>query len=175
MTIYLYVKECTHCGLKYFGRTISAPKYYIGSGKLWTAHIKKYGRDKVRNLNIWEFTDQTQCTEFALNYSVEHSIVESKLWANLVPENGVQGGGNSGIKYPKQFCEEISNRMLNNKIWIGKKHKEETKLKISEAGRNRLNPVRICDICGKSGKGANMTRYHFKNCKHNHYFPVIER
>ena len=43
MTIYLYHKHCSHCGLKYFGRTIRPNPYkYLGSGRKWKAHIKKY-------------------------------------------------------------------------------------------------------------------------------------
>lgn len=26
-------------------------------------------------------------------------------------------------------------------------------------------PIRVCPHCGAEGKGGNMTRYHFNNCK----------
>lgn len=49
----------------------------------------------------------------------------------------------------------------------GRKVSEETKLKISEIKLGKkLNMVtRTCPHCGVVGSGANMSRYHFDNCK----------
>ena len=65
----------------------------------------------------------------------------------------------------------------------GKPKSEEHKRKISEAHKGKVRgefseewkqalkdaqarqPVRTCPHCGTTGKGANMTRYHFDNCK----------
>lgn len=40
---------------------------------------------------------------------------------------------------------------------------EEVKDKIRQT--KLLSPVKICPHCGKEGKGGNMVRYHFDNCK----------
>lgn len=49
MTIYtpitptrLYIKKCSHCDVKYFGKTTSDDvENYKGSGKKWKNHLKK--------------------------------------------------------------------------------------------------------------------------------------
>ena len=66
---------------------------------------------------------------------------------------------------------------------FGKQHSEETKLIISKthtgkipwnkglimtedySGKIRVLKEVICPHCGLMGKGGNMTRYHFENCK----------
>jgi uncharacterized protein YggL (DUF469 family) len=40
--IFLYVKECPHCGLRYFGKTVRNPFKYKGSGKYWNNHLRKH-------------------------------------------------------------------------------------------------------------------------------------
>lgn len=90
-TIYLYIKQHSISGLKYFGRTIKPnPFKYPGSGSRWSRHLKKHGKQYVKTLEIWGFDDQELCTNFALKFSEENNIVESKEWANLIPEDGTQ-------------------------------------------------------------------------------------
>ena len=45
----------------------------------------------------------------------------------------------------------------------GKSLTEEHKANIRIAKSNM--PIKVCFYCGKEGKGGNMTRYHFENCK----------
>ncbi len=54
----------------------------------------------------------------------------------------------------------------NEKLHV-KKVSTETREKISKGVKNtvRVLSTFICPHCGKSGKGPNMTRYHFDNCK----------
>ena len=118
MTIYLYIKQHSVTGLKYFGKTISKnPFKYLGSGKRWVPHIKKHGVDQVKTLEIWGFDNQEMCTEFALKFSKDNNIVESKEWANLMEENGHWGGSTVKDKIPmnkngiskritKDLCEQ---------------------------------------------------------------------
>ena len=88
----LYIKQCPHCGLKYFGKTVSSNiESYRGGGVVWTRHLKKY---KVNPLHLWNsdwFTDK-KITRFALLFSKLNNIVESKNWANIKPEDGLMGG-----------------------------------------------------------------------------------
>lgn len=119
-TIYLYVKQHKITGLKYFGMTRKKdPFSYKGSGKRWVKHLKKHGASYY-TLSVWGFDSLYLCSEFAMQFSNTNNIVESKDWANLIPENCIRGG------VP------------------GTKHTNETKRKISEnhkdvSGRNNPN------------------------------------
>ena len=42
---------------------------------------------------------------------------------------------------------------------------EETRRRMSEARKLVIYDLRTCPHCSKEGKGSNMTRYHFENCK----------
>ena len=56
MSIYLYVKQCNHCNLKYFGKTVKPTvEKYFGSGHHWRRHIKMHGKEHIITTNIWEF------------------------------------------------------------------------------------------------------------------------
>jgi len=65
---------------------------YIGSGTYWRRMAKKYGKENIETLWIsdWYYCPY-EIQEVALAFSRENQIVESELWANLVPENGLQG------------------------------------------------------------------------------------
>lgn len=124
MTIYLYIKEHTKTGLKYFGKTTRDPYEYDGSGTYWCRHIEKYGKDKIKTIQIFEFENQEKATKFALEFSHEHNIVESNEWANLVPENAT-GWGVSKPRSDKAK-QNISNSLKGRTV------SKETKKKISE-------------------------------------------
>jgi len=144
-TTYLYVKQHLVTGLKYFGKTNKNPFRYFGSGTYWTRHIKKYGKEHIRTLEIWGFDNPSLCNEFASKFSEENNIVESAEWANLCPENGTDGGyrPNNYLKIynttprPKKHKENISRSrsgiatrfspvMINNKIY--QSHTEAAKM-----------------------------------------------
>jgi hypothetical protein len=254
---YLYIKKHSITGLKYFGKTTESDPYkYLGSGTYWKKHYKKHGKEFIETIWVSDpFTDKELLIEFALKFSEENNIVKSKDWANLIPENGLQGGGNKGIPPSEETRKKLSianigkkqtdesnekraiaskgrthsvearskcsaanlgkKRSAETKLKIGiasrkrvtsletrkkiseaskrRKHSVETRAKISEANRKRVVtdetrlklsnrifsdehkqkiseakknlPVRTCPYCGKAGKGGNMTRHHFNNCK----------
>ena len=89
---YLYIKQHPTTKLKYFGKTTKEPNQYLGSGKLWLKHIKKHGRDYVQTIWYQLFYYENELINFALSFSKENNIVESKEWANLKDENGLDGG-----------------------------------------------------------------------------------
>ena len=91
MTTYLYVKQHNITKLKYFGKTVNEPYKYSGSGSYWLNHLKKHGKD-ISTIEVWKFDDIDECKKFAMEYSKKHNIVESTEWANLEPENGINGG-----------------------------------------------------------------------------------
>lgn len=89
---YLYIKQHSITGLKYFGKTVSKnPISYKGSGKYWKKHIKKHGKEYIETLWIHLFEDIDELVSFALFFSEEFDIIESKEWANLMLENGLHG------------------------------------------------------------------------------------
>ena len=113
MTIYLYHKRHRKTGLNYFGKTTVDPYSYNGSGKYWRRHLNIHGED-IETINVWQFEDQEKCTDFALGFSQKYSIVESKEWANLKPENG-RDGGDPGPEGRRKIAEAK----------IGRKHTPE--------------------------------------------------
>lgn len=132
--IFLYVKECEHCGLKYFGKTIKTnPFSYYGSGLRWKKHYKKYGKEKIKTIEIYPFDDIKEAKEFALNFSIKNNIIKSKKWANLINENGEDG-----------FPEKEENPMFNSKRFgnknpfYGKTHNFETKKIIKEKRKHQI-------------------------------------
>ena len=125
MKIYLYVKQHKTTGLKYFGKTTKKDPYaYLGSGTRWRNHLKKHGYD-IETLHVWSFEDVQECEKFALNFSSENKIVESKEWANLRPENGRDGQpmgtpGMKGAQNPR------FGKVGELNAFYGKKHKQTT-------------------------------------------------
>jgi hypothetical protein len=123
MSIYLYIKQCSHCELKYFGKTQNPNPYdYKGSGKYWLEHLKKH-KAKFLTLNVYFFEDQKEATAFALRFSEYNCIVESSLWANLKYENARDGGA--------EFLSLASRQKISKAI-KGKLVSEDTKKRISE-------------------------------------------
>jgi hypothetical protein len=99
---WLYIKQHNKTRLRYFGKTTRDPNKYIGSGKYWKDHLKIHGKDIT---HVWceLFIDKTLIMEFASLFSELNDIVNAiddsgkKVWANVIPENGIDGGGNAGI------------------------------------------------------------------------------
>lgn len=91
MITYLYHKQHNLTKLNYFGKTCNDPYTYYGSGTYWNAHLAKHGKDVV-TVQVWEFSDLDECSKFATEFSIKHNIVESRNWANLRVENGLDGG-----------------------------------------------------------------------------------
>jgi hypothetical protein len=88
----LYIKQCSHCDLKYFGKsTLKDVENYPGSGKKCKNHLKKH---KACPNHLWnsDWYYDTSISRFALKFSRMNRIVESKKWANLTEENGLGGG-----------------------------------------------------------------------------------
>lgn len=179
----LYIKQCPHCGLKYFGKTAHENiKHYTGSGKRWLSHLKKH---KVKPLHLWNsnWYHDTSITKFAVRFSKMNKIVESARWANYVEENGLDGGDTfSGKKHSKETRAKMSLKAKEDHLLNPRTHKEETKRKISKTQMGKKQPesqkrkvsaaltglVRqeyTCPHCNKVGRGGNMMRYHFDNCK----------
>ena len=163
---WLYIKQHTVTGLKYFGKTTRDPKKYKGSGKRWFNHLNTHGYT-VKTIWAQLFTNKTELVEFALNFSKNNNIVESSEWANLIPENGLDGGSPKGTnkgrictpeiranldrgrqnRSYKPMSPESKEKLRNSKI--GKLHSIETKekLKAARAEQFASNAIRYRILC----------------------------
>lgn len=109
---FLYVKLHTGTGMKYFGKTVQDVYKYKGSGKYWSNHIEKHGTEKVITLKVWEFTDVEKCKAFAIKFSLDNKIITSSAWANLIDENGIDGGsGSANPMFGKTHSLEIRQKL----------------------------------------------------------------
>jgi hypothetical protein len=88
----LAIKELA--GVKYFCKSIVEDIHsYPGSGVIWRDRIKKYGKENINTLWVSEwYYDPHQLQKDALKFSEDNQIVESSLWANCKPEDGLDGG-----------------------------------------------------------------------------------
>jgi hypothetical protein len=96
----LAIKELA--GILYFCKsTVADIEKYPGSGVVWKKRIKKYGKENIKTLWVSDwYHDPHEIQKIALHFSRENQIVESSRWANLKPEDGLDGGhpGDDAIK-----------------------------------------------------------------------------
>lgn len=159
---YLYIKQHSITGLKYFGKTTRDPYTYNGSGKYWKRHLKKYGKEHVVTLWVSELYQNTSISDYALQFSIENNIVESNEWANLKPENGLDGGGTIGIRLSAEAKANMSKpKSAEHKANIsaartGKKQSAEHNTKISSAltGKPKSAEARANLSIAKKGKSG---------------------
>jgi hypothetical protein len=191
MTVYLYVKQHSVTGLKYFGKTTRAdPHSYLGSGIYWKRHIKQHGVGHVVTTELWSFDDTEECQQFALEFSNNHNIVESTEWANLVAENGVDGylpgvprsaetrekislkqkqhAQNYSDEYKAKLQNNFTSSQVRQKLSAAARNRTQTqdvKEKISQSLKNKPKPRSTCVICGAEASLANIARWHNSHCK----------
>ena len=146
---FLYLKQHSKTGLLYFGKTTRNPETYPGSGTYWQKHYKKHGKKFITTLWYCLFLSKEECETFALNFSTQNDIVKSEAYANLMEENGLDGGAPKGRV---QSLEERKKRsmVMKNKP-LSKEHIQNLKGKIRsaeyiEAMRKRRS--RPCTIDG---------------------------
>ncbi len=84
----------------------------------------------------------TSIVDIALHFSFDNNIVESKEWANLEPENGLNGGASG-----RKFSEESKAKLSVAKKGISRS--EETKAKMSAAMKGVPKPPRTAEHCAK--------------------------
>jgi len=139
---YLYIKQHKITGLKYFGKTTKNPLLYLGSGKHWKRHIKKHGEKNVETVWYQLFTNKDELLEYALNFSKENNIVDSKEWANLKEENGLDGGFDkhtkesnekNSIKAKQRWAKGVYDAEKLRLSRIGFKQPESQKIAVSKA------------------------------------------
>lgn len=134
---WLYIKRHTKTGLLYLGKTVKENiNSYTGSGARWVRHIRKHGKDLTENVWCCYFTEPEELIKTAILLSEIMDVVEDPAWANLMPENGLDGG-NVGLKRTPE-----SNLKLSIAI-KGKKKPPRTKehaMKIGLSQRGSKKP-----------------------------------
>jgi len=182
MITYLYHKRHKQTGLNYFGKAIRDPYVYRGSGVRWTNHLARHGED-VETVSVWAFNDLTACSQFALEFSTKHNIVESTEWANLRVENGLDGGYTPSA-YTKEarlkkgaklkgrvYSDETLAKMRSHKgKHIGNKNpmfnREHDSTTIELIRTRALSRQRyVCEHCNTECSPGNLSRWHGNNCK----------
>jgi hypothetical protein len=122
MIVYLYAKRHRVTGLRYFGKTKNNPYTYKGSGTHWKRHLATHGND-VETTWVQAYEDETTLVTEAEFFSKVYDIVNSTEWANLTPENGLDGkfdmaGANNpmfGRKHTDEVKQAHSERMSGRK------------------------------------------------------------
>ena len=184
----LYIKELA--GIKYFGKTSNDPYLYSGSGKIWKDRIKKYGEHNIKTLwvsDVYYSPDELQ--NIALHFSRENRIVESNNWANLKPENGLDGGQHTKTIIQKMKNTKEKNGTTNPFTDDSRKKGLETKLKkygttnlFTPESRKKGQTTMLekygvthharlefhCGHCNRDILSKGMfTRWHGDNCREN--------
>ena len=126
---YLMIKTHNITKLKYLCKCSNRDPYtYKGSGVYWKRHLKEHGVD-ISTEVLYETEDLNKFSEVALEYSIKFDVKNSKEWANLMLESGLDGGTTH-----------------HNPHWlVGFKHSEESKKKISEASKARAIGRKLSD------------------------------
>jgi hypothetical protein len=161
----LYIKTHTVTGMQYFGKTCSLDRVsrYWGSGRTWRKHLTENGKTFTTQI-VGFYLDKERCRQAALKFSKDNNIVKSPLWANEVIENGLSGMAYNAKLKPR--TEEQRKAQCKPRGPYGP-HKVVSPKKGKPTGKRPTNAdtVRTCPHCQHAGKGPNMFRYHFKNCK----------
>jgi len=117
----LIIKQHSVTGLKYFHKTTKLDKVatYAGSGKYWKRHLQKHGNNWS---NLWVsevFYSSKLCQEFALAFSDIYGIDTSEEWANLIPENGINGGDNPASRTTEVVAKRVASfkRTIKDNPW----------------------------------------------------------
>jgi hypothetical protein len=69
---------------------------------------------------------------YAKKYSKYCNICKPRVTSHLI-----KGGWNKGLKMSKEWSNRLSTLHKNNKYWVGKKHKEDSKIKQRLAKLNK--------------------------------------
>jgi hypothetical protein len=135
---YLYIKQHSITKKKYYGKTSNLDPYtYNGSGVYWTNHIKVHGKEHIVTLWVSDLYYDTSIVEVALKFSADNDIVKSKEWANMEPENGLNGWVPG-----RKRSEESKVKMRKSKSQNRKRKpcSEETKAKMRKPKSEETKP-----------------------------------
>jgi len=131
----LYVKTHNTTGLKYLGKTKQNPYTYKGSGISWLHHIEENGYDVTTEV-LGFYETNLELAIAGRNYSDLHNVVESKEWANNIPETGGGPGQKKGYKFSEESKKKMSLAKQNYVPWNkGTPRTEAVKAKLRNVKR----------------------------------------
>lgn len=121
-------------------------KRYIGSAVDITARWWLHKRHLTGNVHhsialqrAWnKYREENFKFEILLTCEKEELIEYEQLhFDELKPEYNIckVAGSMLGYKHSKENCDKISKRMKGTKIWVNRKHREDSKLKMSESAK----------------------------------------
>ena len=186
----LYKITNTVNGRYYLGvhSTYKIDDYYMGSGKLLKADIKKYGKDKFTKQVLFIFDEIDHMLHMESQLVTEEVIQDPNSYNIRMGGCGYFGRlmkyqrvskipkeqhknilkGELRTEAQKQASVKHSQRMKNITPWnLGKKCSErsqETKMKISIANKKPKAQVQ-CPHCNKVGGIGSMHKWHFDKCR----------
>jgi hypothetical protein len=149
MKYFLYIKTHKPTGMKYLGQTKRDSFTYPGSGQEWLKHLKEHGKDVYTEI-LGEFDSIQELEKMGRYYSLLWNIVESSEWANLMIETGHGKGWTKGKKRSETTKEKMKKSWENRTHsldhlvgnFVGRKHTEESKQKMSLARLGKKLPKR---------------------------------
>ena len=152
--LYLYLKKHKKTGKKYLGYTQQDPFEYVGSGKLWLQHLKKYGRE-VETEILFTTESMKELSEKGIEFSNKFDVVGSDDFLNLMEESGtgctlgtkrseetrtkmreVHSGHNRMSEDGKRRVSRANSGSKNG--MFGRTHSKEAKEKIRQTNYNRV-------------------------------------
>lgn len=190
-----YVYQITNNinGKTYIGSHSGNNPKYMGSGVALKLAYKKYGQENfskeiiMHTEHIHELETQILTVLDAANDPTMYNLINSGIGIRHTVEtrNKISTGNtgkvrtgaallncqtaNAGFTHTASYKERLSSRMQGNTYLLGHKHTSDTKAKLRAAilGVKRSPYVEhTCPHCGLTGRGGNLKRYHFDNCKH---------
>ena len=191
-TPFTYLIHCTVTDQYYYGSRYgkgchpsSLWNTYFTSSKVVKQLILEHGKDAFKVSVRKVFNTPEEARKWETKFLKRVKAAQSDKWINQhnADEKFYCKGhhGNLGKKHTKEHNENISKGQLGSKR---KPHSEERKKKISESHKGKTHSLEAkqkmsdsrrgvsktlklvtCPHCNKSGKGGNMTRYHFDNCQ----------
>jgi hypothetical protein len=102
---YLYKKTHRKTGLQYLGQTTRDPFKYTGSGVDWEKHLLEHGYD-VDTEVLLATENKDERNKLGRHYSNLWKVVESKDWANKIPETGGGPGRGSMPEHERKAHSE---------------------------------------------------------------------
>lgn len=129
--IYLYLKTHNVTGLKYLGQTSQDPFKYKGSGVYWIRHCNKHGYD-IHTEVLLESDSIKEISILGKKLSEKLDIVNSKKFANMIPETGTGGS----------IPCSLETKAKMSKIHKGKKLSEAHIKAMAKANSGITSPVK---------------------------------
>jgi len=144
---FLMIKQHSITGMKYLCKTSRKdPIKYKGSGKKWCNHIAKYGKKHVDTIWYKLYTDINELVNTAIALSDLFDVEFSDFWANLKPENGLDGGSGATFSVEERLNRRLrvagsknpmhgSSRVGDENPFYNKTHTSESKARMGPRGQ----------------------------------------